>query len=316
MLGRRPERDPARAFWRLARVYESQNYLVSARDAYLQIQARYGRVRLAGTGPEEPLGDRVVAELARRPLAAIAAGPSPAPGSRCRCPGAGKSGRQSSRTIRVLSARACRPACSPAGRIWSREPGSVRSTRRPASRAGRSSWARRHLGRLPCRQGAGGDCAADRGPGPHDRGRAMAARAGDLPRGRAGLPIRLHGARPHRPARTVHGEHFTTFTWWADGSSVSAATRSSWPSTARAERSTGRSRAGRARSTPGSGSARSASCCRSRIPTSWWSWRPRPAARWRGEPWPRARRWSVPRCPSTRTTSCSCRTGGPSRSST
>jgi outer membrane protein assembly factor BamB/tetratricopeptide (TPR) repeat protein len=67
-----PEETRATALWRLARLYQSQGYLLSARDAYLQILARYPRVRLPELGSEIPLGDRILAELAGGPLAAIA----------------------------------------------------------------------------------------------------------------------------------------------------------------------------------------------------------------------------------------------------
>jgi outer membrane protein assembly factor BamB len=66
--------DEARALglWRLARVYESQNYLLSARDAYLQLQARYPRLRLPELAADLSLGDLVAAELARPALAQVA----------------------------------------------------------------------------------------------------------------------------------------------------------------------------------------------------------------------------------------------------
>ncbi len=67
-----PEETRATALWRLARLYQSHGYLLAARDAYLQILARHPRIRLPELGPETPLGDRVLAELASGPLAAIA----------------------------------------------------------------------------------------------------------------------------------------------------------------------------------------------------------------------------------------------------
>ncbi len=62
----------ARALWKLAHVYEEENYLVSARDAYVQLQSRYGRIKLPELGGEVALGERVSAELARGSLAQIA----------------------------------------------------------------------------------------------------------------------------------------------------------------------------------------------------------------------------------------------------
>jgi outer membrane protein assembly factor BamB/TolA-binding protein len=67
-----PDIARARALWRLAQVYESQNYLVSARDVYLQIDARFPRVTLAELGPESRLADLVSARLARPSMAQIA----------------------------------------------------------------------------------------------------------------------------------------------------------------------------------------------------------------------------------------------------
>ncbi|APW63978.1 PQQ-binding-like beta-propeller repeat protein [Paludisphaera borealis] len=63
----------ARALWRLARIYESQGYLVSARDAYLQMADRYPRLQLELGGRVSAVSERVSAELARDPLARIVA---------------------------------------------------------------------------------------------------------------------------------------------------------------------------------------------------------------------------------------------------
>ncbi len=67
-----PDEARARALWRLAHLYEAQNYLVSARDTYLQIQTRYPRIKLQELENDVPLGERVSSELARGPLAQIA----------------------------------------------------------------------------------------------------------------------------------------------------------------------------------------------------------------------------------------------------
>ncbi len=63
----------ARALWRLAHVYEARGYLVSARDAYLQIQARYPMIRIEDAGRSASVSELVSAELARGPLAQIVA---------------------------------------------------------------------------------------------------------------------------------------------------------------------------------------------------------------------------------------------------
>jgi outer membrane protein assembly factor BamB/tetratricopeptide (TPR) repeat protein len=61
----------ARALWRLARVYKSQGYLVSARDAYGLLMDRYPRLQLEEEGRVETVSDRVSAELARDPMARV-----------------------------------------------------------------------------------------------------------------------------------------------------------------------------------------------------------------------------------------------------
>lgn len=67
----------ARALWRLARSYEAQGFLISARDAYLRLQSRFAGVRIAGGAGAEPkevdAAELASAELAREPLAGIAA---------------------------------------------------------------------------------------------------------------------------------------------------------------------------------------------------------------------------------------------------
>ena len=68
-----PDAARARAFWRLAQVYLSQNYVVAARDTYVQLLTRYPDLRLEELGAEHSLADLVSAELARPPLAQVAA---------------------------------------------------------------------------------------------------------------------------------------------------------------------------------------------------------------------------------------------------
>ena len=72
------DQDRGRALWRLAQVYEAQNYLVSARDAYLQIQARYPGLKLGDLGSDATLGERAAVELARPALRADYDRPTPA----------------------------------------------------------------------------------------------------------------------------------------------------------------------------------------------------------------------------------------------
>jgi outer membrane protein assembly factor BamB len=107
-LGTVSEVIRARALWKLAHVYESQNYLVSARDAYLQLLGRYSQVRLHELGHDDSVADRVAVELARPPLAQISSDrprpPVPLPLSRW-----WRIESPHSRTIRVLSATGILP---------------------------------------------------------------------------------------------------------------------------------------------------------------------------------------------------------------
>jgi outer membrane protein assembly factor BamB/tetratricopeptide (TPR) repeat protein len=55
----------ARAIWSMARVYDARKLYVAARDAYLELAARYPRARLESGG--ETLAERVEAKLGREP---------------------------------------------------------------------------------------------------------------------------------------------------------------------------------------------------------------------------------------------------------
>jgi cellulose synthase operon protein C len=55
----------AQAIWRLARVYEMRKLFLSARDSYLELQARYPQVTLNETGGKRTVAELVAAELAR-----------------------------------------------------------------------------------------------------------------------------------------------------------------------------------------------------------------------------------------------------------
>ena len=85
-LGAAPDVARARALWRLAHVYEAENYLVSARDAYLQIQTRYPRIKLPELGNRRPAGRAGIGRA--RPRAAGADRPGPSPGNGAAAPGA------------------------------------------------------------------------------------------------------------------------------------------------------------------------------------------------------------------------------------
>jgi outer membrane protein assembly factor BamB/tetratricopeptide (TPR) repeat protein len=58
----------ARAIWGLAGAYEAQKLWVSARDAYLQAQKRFGDERISRAGGDRPIGALVADRLAREPF--------------------------------------------------------------------------------------------------------------------------------------------------------------------------------------------------------------------------------------------------------
>jgi len=61
----------AQAVWRLARSYESRKLYLAARDTYLDLLARYPRVRVPDAGAGRPVADLVAAELARSPYCVL-----------------------------------------------------------------------------------------------------------------------------------------------------------------------------------------------------------------------------------------------------
>ena len=184
-------------------MYESENFLVSARDTYLQLLPRYPRIRL----PEVGAGDAAratssSAELARPPLAQIASDrprpPLPLPLARRWHIQSGNG-----RTVRVARRRrASCPACSPAAPSSSRGP--RLGPLDPAT--GEPRWTVEMgtapvLGRLSRGQGAGRDLAAGGGararrPGPSS---GVSPGAGRAAAGRP--PTRSPAPSPRRPGR-------------------------------------------------------------------------------------------------------------------
>jgi cellulose synthase operon protein C len=73
----------ALALWRLAHVYEARKLFLAARDSYLDLQARFSSVRLAGLDRTATVAELVAAELARAPYASLVADrpqpPTPVP---------------------------------------------------------------------------------------------------------------------------------------------------------------------------------------------------------------------------------------------
>jgi len=73
----------ARALWRLARAYEERGYLVSARDALLQLRTRYPEARIEAEEGTAPAAELAAAALGRSALADLAADrprpPTPSP---------------------------------------------------------------------------------------------------------------------------------------------------------------------------------------------------------------------------------------------
>ncbi len=63
----------AQAIWRLAHVYEARKLFVSARDSYLELQARFPNIQLEGAGGQGTVAELVAAELARPAYAQLIA---------------------------------------------------------------------------------------------------------------------------------------------------------------------------------------------------------------------------------------------------
>lgn len=95
----------ARALWRLARVYEARGYLVSARDAYLQLRARHPRVEIEAEGEVAPADELAAAALGRSALAELAVDlprpPTPSPLTR-RWTWRGDDGEDSARPLAAV----------------------------------------------------------------------------------------------------------------------------------------------------------------------------------------------------------------------
>ncbi len=106
----------ARAIWRLAHVYETRQLFLSARDSYLELQARFPNVTLKEPGGAQDGRDLVAAELARPRYVQLIADrplpPTPVPLVRrwhWQAPG--------SQPLRVISATGVAPSLD-AGRIF------------------------------------------------------------------------------------------------------------------------------------------------------------------------------------------------------
>lgn len=95
----------ARTLWRLARVYEARGYLVSARDAYLQLRTRYPQARIEADEETGPAAELASAALGRSALADLAADlprpPTPSPLTR-RWTWRGADGEDSARPLTAV----------------------------------------------------------------------------------------------------------------------------------------------------------------------------------------------------------------------
>jgi len=63
----------AMAIWRLARVYEARKLFLAARDSFLDLQARFPKIRLRDGDRQATVAELVAAELARAPYAQLVA---------------------------------------------------------------------------------------------------------------------------------------------------------------------------------------------------------------------------------------------------
>ena len=315
-----PDVARARGLWRLAHVYEAQNYLVSARDAYLQIQARYPRIKLPGAATGRPAGRPGLGRSSPAAAGADRAGPSPGTG-------AAALGAALARAVaeRLATSGFSRPSgrlrgCSRAAPSWSKGPvltpldpatGEPRWIGRPGMRPG--------LGRLPLGQGDGGLGPAGRWlstrrPGRSNGGSPPACLPGRASRRRSvrPTPIRPRAARQARRAAHVHDFHLVggrLFCLRGDDELIaidgeSGARRLVVHLDGRHDQSETLDRPGACRR---AGPEPQPAC---------WCSRPRAGGRSRGLRWPTERLWSGARCRSTTIMCCWCRTGARSRSST
>ncbi len=167
----------ARAIWSMARVYDARKLFVAARDAYLDLAARFPKVRLdRGEGPT--VAERVAETLARPPYASLVADrpqpPIPLPMIR-----RWHSESPAERSVRAVGIEGIVPSRE-AGRIALSRRDTLttpRSLRRLGAMDGRAGFAGR-LGRLSRRQADRRHAPPDRGAGLEPGDGAMAVRTG------------------------------------------------------------------------------------------------------------------------------------------
>ncbi len=138
----------ARALWRLARVYEARQLYLGARDSYLDLQARYPKLRLKDGNRDGTVAELVSTELARAPYTPLV-GDHPQPPIPLPLVRRWQWQAPARQTIRAISAEGVAPSLE-AGRIFlidQRRPAIPRPDDRLASLVGRAGSARR-LGRL------------------------------------------------------------------------------------------------------------------------------------------------------------------------
>jgi cellulose synthase operon protein C len=114
----------ARAIWRLARVYKARRLYVSARDSYLDLQARYPKIQLKDGDRQGTVAELVSAELAR-PWYAQSVGDRPAPPTPLPLVRRWHWQAPAKQTIRAISAEGVAPSLD-AGRIFLTDRGVLR----------------------------------------------------------------------------------------------------------------------------------------------------------------------------------------------
>jgi len=114
----------ARAIWGLARVYEARQLYISARDSYLDLQARYPKVRLKDGDRQGTVAELVSTELARAPYTQ-SVGDRPQPPTPLPLVRRWHWQAPARQTIRAISAEGVAPSLD-AGRIFLTDRGVLR----------------------------------------------------------------------------------------------------------------------------------------------------------------------------------------------
>ena len=266
----------ARALWRLAHVYEAENYLVSARDAYLQTQARYPRIKLPELGTDVRWANwfRPSSPAARWPRS-----PRPSPAAGAAAAGAAMAYPVASRALpgfwlpRDASGAAVEPCFAVEGTVLTPLDPATGERRWTVDLGSPPAW----VGYLSDKVvAASAQRVVGLDPATGEEQWRFARQPAAAPNARSLRPGRTRG-RPEKARAAFHDFHpvgARLFCLRGDQELI-AIDGETGPSTGRSPRRT-------ARSTRSSGSARSVASCRFRTPIGCWCWRPKTGGRSRG----------------------------------